>query len=100
MQGFTTPLGKRVSNVLRFLFPVPKDDSKRVMTFANQSDYISFRHHTYDQPRGSKSLTLKEVGHRFEMRVFQIKLGTLEQQEAETEWALRPYMRSGKKRKL
>jgi hypothetical protein len=41
-----------------------------------------------------------QVGPRFEMRLFQIKLGTLEQQEAETEWALRPYMRSGKRRKL
>ena len=26
LQGFSTPLGKRVSNILRFLFPVPKDD--------------------------------------------------------------------------
>ena len=100
LEGFTSALGKRVSNILKFLFPVPKDDSKRVMTFANQADFISFRHHTYEQPRGAKSVTLKEVGPRFEMRLFQIKLGTLEQQEAETEWALRPYMRSGKKRKL
>ena len=35
--------------------------SKRVMTFANQADFISFRHHTYEQPRGAKSITLKEV---------------------------------------
>ena len=30
-------------NVLKYLFPVPKADSKRVITFANQEDYISFR---------------------------------------------------------
>ncbi len=114
-----------------------------MVTFANQSDFISFRHHMYDQPRGVKSVTLKEararppqtvlalsfcmpfcmptrrmlcahlahavraratpplqIGPRFEMRLYQIKLGTMEQQEAEVEWALRPYMRSGKKRKL
>ena len=35
--------------------------SKRVMTFANQADFISFRHHTYEQPRGAKSITLKEA---------------------------------------
>jgi U3 small nucleolar ribonucleoprotein protein IMP4 len=81
-----------VSNVLKHLFPVPKDDSKRVVTFANQSDFISFRHHTYDMPRGAKSVALKEVGPRFEMRLYRIKLGTMEQQEAEVEWALRPYM--------
>ena len=74
--------------------------SKRVITLANQSDFISFRHHVFEKPRGAKSVELKEVGPRFEMRLFQIKLGTMEQQEAESEWSLRPYMRSGKKAKL
>ena len=31
-------------NILKYLFPVPKEDSKRVITFANQEDYISFRY--------------------------------------------------------
>ncbi len=34
-EGFTSPLGLRTANILRHLFPVPKDDSKRVLTFAN-----------------------------------------------------------------
>ena len=33
----------QVQNILKYLFPVPKEDSKRVVTFANQEDYISFR---------------------------------------------------------
>ena len=33
----------QVKSILKYLFPVPKDDSKRVVTFANQEDYISFR---------------------------------------------------------
>lgn len=33
----------QVSNILKYLFPVPKDDSRRVITFANQEDFISFR---------------------------------------------------------
>jgi hypothetical protein len=41
--AFDTALGRRLKNILRFLFPVPKPDSKRVMTFANRNDYISFR---------------------------------------------------------
>jgi hypothetical protein len=28
---------------LQHLFPVPKPDTKRIITFANESDYISFR---------------------------------------------------------
>jgi U3 small nucleolar ribonucleoprotein protein IMP4 len=43
MEGFTSKLGQRVCNALKFLFPVPKEDSKRVMTFSNESDFISFR---------------------------------------------------------
>jgi U3 small nucleolar ribonucleoprotein protein IMP4 len=41
--GFTTRLGQRVASILKSLFPVPKDDAKRVMTFANDRDFISFR---------------------------------------------------------
>lgn len=41
--GFESKLGQRVMDVLRFLFPVPKEDSKRVMTFANEGDFVTFR---------------------------------------------------------
>lgn len=77
-----------------------QDASKRVITFANQEDYISFRHHTFDMPRGAKSAVLTECGPRFEMKLYQIRLGTLDQGHAENEWALRAYMRSSKKAKL
>lgn len=33
----------QVSSILKYLFPVPKEDSRRVITFANQEDFISFR---------------------------------------------------------
>ncbi len=42
-EGFETKLGERVLEILKALFPVPKEDAKRVMTFANQADFISFR---------------------------------------------------------
>jgi hypothetical protein len=58
---FGSQLGQRIANVLKHLFPVPKDDSKRVVTFANADDYVSFRHHTYSAPKGAKSIELKEV---------------------------------------
>eukprot|EP00983_Pelagomonas_calceolata_P021618 677428-Pelagomonas_calceolata.AAC.3 len=75
-----------------------------VITFANRSDFISFRHHTYLMPKGAKSVELTEVcavthaapeqilvtelegaasdcGPRFELKLFQIKLGTMDQQD-------------------
>lgn len=34
----------QVKNILKYLFPVPKEDTRRVVTFANQDDFISFRY--------------------------------------------------------
>eukprot|EP00244_Chara_vulgaris_P014945 TRINITY_DN9753_c0_g1_i1.p1 TRINITY_DN9753_c0_g1~~TRINITY_DN9753_c0_g1_i1.p1 ORF type:complete len:292 (+),score=47.85 TRINITY_DN9753_c0_g1_i1:61-936(+) len=97
-ENFSTKLGVRTSTILKHLFPVPKDDSKRVISFVNQSDYISFRHHTFEMPQGVKSVELKEVGPRFELHLYQVKLGTMNQVEAQNEWVLRPYMNTAKKR--
>jgi hypothetical protein len=62
--------------VLKHLFPVPKEDAHRVITFANENDFISFRHHTYKK-EGHKNVELTEVGPRFELKLYQIKLGTV-----------------------
>ncbi|KAG6495803.1 hypothetical protein ZIOFF_043631 [Zingiber officinale] len=35
-------LGQRTANILKHLFTVPKPETKRIITFANKSDYISF----------------------------------------------------------
>lgn len=98
MDNFSTPLGARVSQILSALFPVPKADSRRVMTFANRDDTISFRHHVY-KSLGHKEVELGEVGPRFEAKLYQVKLGTVDMMEAESEWVLRPYMNTAKKRK-
>jgi len=97
--NFKTRLGTRVMNILKYLFPVPRDDSRRVMTFANHDDFISFRHHNYK--KDGKDVELSEVGPRFQLRLYEIKLGTLESAAAaDTEWALRPYMNTNKKRRF
>jgi U3 small nucleolar ribonucleoprotein protein IMP4 len=38
-------IGKRVRTVLQHLFPEPKPDAARIVTFANRGDNISVRHH-------------------------------------------------------
>ena len=75
-------------SILKYLFPVPKvflffsskirgggtfielmqEDSKRVITFANHDDFISFRHHNFKKVEGGKDIELKEVGPRFQLR--------------------------------
>ncbi|XP_067129641.1 U3 small nucleolar ribonucleoprotein protein IMP4 [Centruroides vittatus] len=97
--NFKSRVGKRVMNILKYLFPVPKPDSQRVITFVNQDDYISFRHHTYKKV--NKEIELQEVGPRFELKLYEIKLGTLDEEKvADVEWALRPYMNTAKKRRI
>jgi len=97
--NFRGRLGERCMNILKFLFPVPKEDSKRVITFANHEDFISFRHHNFKKVDGGKDVELKEVGPRFQLRLYQIKLGTLENENSsDTEWAMRPHMNTAKKR--
>jgi len=99
-EGFESKLGQRIGSILKYLFPVPKVDSKRVITFANDNDFISFRHHLYSKSGPAKDdVELTEVGPRFEMRPYRIRLGTIDQSSAETEWSLRPYMNTAKKRK-
>jgi len=99
MNNFNTDLGKRVGNILKCLFPVPKPDTRRIVTFSNDNDFISFRHHMYSKT-GMDNVTLHEVGPRFEMRLYQIRLGTLEQKDAETEYVLRPYQNTATKRQI
>ncbi|XP_043678558.1 U3 small nucleolar ribonucleoprotein protein IMP4 [Vespula pensylvanica] len=98
--NFKTKLANRIMSILKYLFPVPKEESKRVITFANHDDYICFRHHTYKKVNG-KDIELKEVGPRFQLKLYEIKLGTLDAANAaDTEWALRPYMNTTHKRRF
>uniref|UniRef100_A0A4W5R780 IMP U3 small nucleolar ribonucleoprotein 4 n=1 Tax=Hucho hucho TaxID=62062 RepID=A0A4W5R780_9TELE len=83
--NFSSRLGQR------YLFPVPKEDSRRVITFANQEDFISFRHHTYKKT-DHRNVELSEVGPRFEIKLYMIKLGTLENEAtADIEWRHHSY---------
>lgn len=87
-KDLSSKLGNRVRDILKYLFPVPREDSRRVLTFANDSDYISFRHHVYKYEE--KELLLKEVGPRFEMKVYKIVQGTVDKLDtADTEWVQR-----------
>lgn len=73
--GFNSPIGERVSRALKALYPLPKDDSKRIITFANANDFISFRHHMYERDKGK--ILLKEGGPRFEMMPYEVSDCTL-----------------------
>jgi U3 small nucleolar ribonucleoprotein protein IMP4 len=99
LEGFHTDLGKRVSTILKCLFPIPKPDSRRVVSFVNQNDFLSFRHYMYTKSKHDE-VQLHEVGPRMELKLYQIRLGTLDQKEAENEYVLRPYQNTSHKRNV
>ncbi|CAI1685144.1 hypothetical protein SEUBUCD646_0N02430 [Saccharomyces eubayanus] len=95
--NFTTDLGKRVVCILKHMFNAgPKKDSERVITFANKGDFISVRQHVYVRTRDG--VEIAEVGPRFEMRLFELRLGTLENKDADVEWQLRRFIRTANKK--
>ncbi|KAI5330914.1 hypothetical protein L3X38_021040 [Prunus dulcis] len=100
LDNFMTKLGERIANILKHLFPMPKPDTKRINTFSNRSDYISFRHHTCGKHGGPKSIELEEIGPWFEMKLFKIKMGTLDQTETQDEWFSKRCMNTAKKQKF
>lgn len=95
--NFETKLGQRVMKILQNLFsPGTKKDSERVITFANRGDYISVRQHVY--VRTKDSVELAEVGPRFEMKLYELRLGTLDNKDADIEWQLRRFVRTANRK--
>ena len=47
LHNLTTKVGRRIGTILQHLFPVPKPDTKRIISFVNRDDFISFRHHMH-----------------------------------------------------
>jgi len=97
--NLNSKLGKRVQKILTSLFPEPKADSARVLSFVNENDFISFRHHVFKcNAKEDHEAEITEVGPRFELRLYQIKLGTLDVMDADVEWAYKPYMNTSRKK--
>lgn len=96
-ENFTTEKGKRVEKILKHLFPPGvKKDSSRIISFINNDDFISVRHHVYVKTKDS--VELSEVGPRFEMKLYEIRLGLLDNKDAEVEWQHRRFIRTGNRK--
>ncbi|KAH8599198.1 anticodon-binding protein [Bisporella sp. PMI_857] len=102
-EGFTSRLGKRIVTILKHIFP-PREPitnktklGSRVVTFKNNADAIEVRHHVFVKT-GYQSVELAEVGPRMTLRPFEIRSGTLENKDGDSEWRLPQYTRTSKKK--
>ncbi|EAN33283.2 U3 small nucleolar ribonucleoprotein IMP4 [Theileria parva strain Muguga] len=97
--NFTSPLGERIKDIIRYMFPPPNTNETRIMSFINEKDKIIFRHHVWTEKKigaEDKKVALKEIGPRFVLKPFKIELGTVDMRDLETEWVLRPYFNTHK----
>lgn len=98
--GFTTKLGRRTVKILQHMFPPREGGAKlgsRVVTFKNIEDSIEVRHHVFVKT-GYQSVELAEVGPRMTMRLFEIRAGTAENKDGDTEFRMSHYTRTSKKK--
>lgn len=96
-EGFTSKLGQRVVTVLKHMFPPgEKKNSTRVISFINKNDYISVRHHVY--VKAKDTVEMSEIGPRFEMRLFEMRLGNMDEKDSEVEWQMKRFIRTGNRK--
>ncbi|KAI5962330.1 IMP4 [Candida pseudojiufengensis] len=96
-ENFNTKLGKRVVKILQHLFPPGvKKDNSRVISFINNGDYISVRHHIYVKTKDG--IEISEIGPRFEMKLYEIKLGLPDNKDADIEWQVRRFIRTANRK--
>ncbi|CAI5756039.1 unnamed protein product [Candida verbasci] len=96
-ENFKSNLGKRVEKILKHLFPPGvKKESSRVITFINNDDFISVRHHVYIKTKDG--VELSEIGPRFEMKLYEIRLGLPDNKDADIEWQTRRFIRTANRK--
>ena len=77
---------------------MPKECFRCLVTFVNDWDYISLRHHTYKLVDGWQ-IELKEAEPCFKLKLHKINFGTVDAEDvADVEWVLKPYMNTARKR--
>ena len=83
--------------ILKHLFPPgAKKDSSRVITFVNNDDFITVRHHVY--VRTKDSVELSEVGPRFEMKLYEVRLGLIDNKDSDIEWQAKRFIRTANRK--
>ena len=106
LEGFCTPLGRRVARMLAHVFP-PREPvgpgaparklGNRVVTVRNEGDLLQVRHHVFVLTGGGQGVELAEVGPRMTMRLFEIRGGVIGE-EGDVEWHLNQYTRTARKK--
>jgi U3 small nucleolar ribonucleoprotein protein IMP4 len=97
-EGFDTNVGNRTKNILKYIFPYSQKGAKSVISFVNRAGYINFRYHSFEEKK-KHTVNLIEIGPRFQMMLYKIKIGGVDSRFSELDWIYRPFIRCWKKRR-
>eukprot|EP01004_Peranema_trichophorum_P006081 NODE_4918_length_1095_cov_23.206790_g4370_i0.p1 GENE.NODE_4918_length_1095_cov_23.206790_g4370_i0~~NODE_4918_length_1095_cov_23.206790_g4370_i0.p1 ORF type:complete len:294 (-),score=56.90 NODE_4918_length_1095_cov_23.206790_g4370_i0:142-1023(-) len=100
LKNFTTRLGRRVSRMLRSMFPIaPNLKGRSIATFHNQRDFVFFRLHRYIFD-SLEAVRIQEIGPRFTLRLKNLLNGLFDTKNGEYEWAYHKKEMGGKDRRM
>ncbi|CAL6053800.1 U3_small nucleolar ribonucleoprotein IMP4 [Hexamita inflata] len=97
-ENLNQKIGKRLQRIMGHLFPKPKDESDRVVSFVNRSDTILFRN--YQFTKVGKEVLLKEQGPRFNLTPYKIMVDAVDSKAEEAEWNLSKFTNTAFKKQV
>jgi U3 small nucleolar ribonucleoprotein protein IMP4 len=99
IDNLNSPLGKRLSSILRNLFPIPCTNSKNVVIFSGNNNVITCKNYWFERKGNFKSdILLHQTPPSFDMFPFKISLGVLFEKREEIEWSTNTFTNTFKKK--
>ena len=99
MKGRSSHRGCAYGSILTLLFTHPLQHTRTHNTLSSPFP-LSAIHFFARYTTAGKDVALAEVGPRWEMKLYSIKLGTVADAEADVEFVARPYINTAKKNKV
>jgi U3 small nucleolar ribonucleoprotein protein IMP4 len=92
-------LGNRLASILKNLFPCSNQNSKKIIIFSGQQNFILFRRYWFEKKGDFNSdILLHEIFPNFDMYLYKISLGLICDRKKEVEWILNPFLNTFKRK--
>jgi U3 small nucleolar ribonucleoprotein protein IMP4 len=99
IENLNSPLGKRLSSIIRNLFPTPYTNSKNVVIFSGKDNVVTCKNYWFERKGNLKSdILIHQFSPSFDMFPFKISLGILFEKKTEVEWSTNPFTNTFKKK--
>nr|UXY88310.1 U3 snoRNP protein, IMP4 [Cryptomonas curvata] len=99
IENLNSPLGKRLSSIIRNLFPTPCTNSKNVVIFSGKYNVVSCKNYWFERKGNLKSdILIHQFSPSFDLFPYKITLGILFEKKTEVEWSMNSFTNTFKKK--